>query len=132
VTIKELLVWFGILYFLLLIVGAVVIQAIGLKSSSGVNVAALLAAVMINCSSYGKKNGFYLDKDEKTKVVLGMIAIDMLLQLVFTLLTLPGAGKPVSLAIILGVLAFVGALHGIAIYVFVGMVEKQLEKSGYK
>ena len=82
------------------------------------------------CSSFAKKNGRYFDKSEKIKVVSGFIIINIVIQGVFSAAALVGSGKEVSSSMMLFSIGFVGLLHAVAIYFFVGIVKKSLLKQG--
>jgi membrane protease YdiL (CAAX protease family) len=72
-SIPALLVRFTVIYVVLLVLIAVALNALGIKGNSGVNTAALLGAVMWTCFSFASKNKRYFSKEEKTRVVLGML-----------------------------------------------------------
>lgn len=131
-TLKGLFVRFAIIYFVFLLVGSAIIQGLGLKSGTGVNIAALLGATTWVCSSFGKTNGYYFNAQEKLQVVFGFLGIDLLLQAIFTLAILSLSNTPVSIGLTVAILSFVGVLHGLVIYFFVGSIGKQLEKTGYQ
>jgi hypothetical protein len=127
-SIAGVLVRFVLAYVLLMVAAGVVMNLLGIKSNSGVNVGILIGATLWPCMAFGQKNGRYFTPSEKTVVVLGMIAIDLALQLVVLL----AMGGKMNSKVLLGALAFVGALHAIGIYVVVGWGSRMLEKQQAK
>ena len=127
-SIGRLLFRFGILYGLLLIAGGLVLTYFEAKSNSGLNTGALIGSVAWACHGFAKKNRRYFTPGEKTKVVLGMLAVDVALQLLFGMAALASVGIGFT-ALLLGVL-FVAVLHGVLISVGVGMMKKPLIKQG--
>jgi uncharacterized membrane protein (UPF0136 family) len=128
VSIGRLLFRFGILYGLLLIAGGLVLSYFEAKSNSGLNTGALIGSVAWACQVFAKKNRRYFTPAEKTKVVLGMLAVDVALQLLFGMAALASVGIG-STALLLGVV-FVAVLHGVLIHVGIGMMKKPLIKQG--
>ena len=125
-TIPGLLARFGAAYLLLLVVIAVALNLLGVNSSVGANTAALLGAVMWVCMAFGKKNGRYFTREEKTRAVLGMLVVDLAIQAVFSVGVGLFAGASVAqLGPMLLVLLFVGVLHALVIWFFVGFAGKQ-------
>ena len=125
-TLRGLLWRFAAAYMVLLVVVALALNLAGASSSTSGNVAALLGAVMWVCLAFGKRNGRYLARDEKTRAVLGMIAIDLAIQAAVSVSVALAAGASVlQLGPMLLMLLFVGVLHAGVIYFFVGMAGRQ-------
>jgi peptidoglycan/LPS O-acetylase OafA/YrhL len=120
-TLPALLRRFAAAYLVLLAVVAVALHLAGAASNTSGNVAALLTAVTWVCMDFAKKNGRYFTPDEKKRAILGMLAIDVLMQVVVTFAISRFAGAP-FLAL---VLLFVAALHAAVIWFFVGFAGKQ-------
>ena len=103
----------------------------GIKPNSGINVGILIGSVLWPCLAFGEKNGRYFSPDEKRRVVWGMVAIDLALQLAVALPVLLIA-KSLSLTALFAATAFVMVLHVLVIYFFVWnagkMFAKQLAK----
>ena len=103
----------------------------GIKPNSGINVGILIGAVLWPCLAFGEKNGRYFSPHEKRRVVWGMVAIDLALQIAVALPVLL-ATKSFSLTAFFAVIAFVMVLHTLLIYFFVWnagkMFAKQLAK----
>ena len=121
---------FTLIYIVLIIVVGFTLNYMGIGSNSGVNVGILVGAIFWVCSSFAKKNGRYFDKGEKTKVVAGFIVINIAIQAIFGAAALVGSGQEASGSALLFSIGFVGVLHAVAIYFFVGIVKKSLLKQG--
>ena len=91
---------------------------IGVKPNSGVNTGVLIGAVFWPCLAFGEKNVRYFSRAERVRVVWGMIAIDLMLQMVvaFPVLAL---GNSLPFIPLLAGTAFVMALHALVIYFLV-------------
>jgi hypothetical protein len=126
VTLRGLLWRFAAAYLVLLIVVGLALNLAGASSSTGGNVAALLAAVTWVCLDFAKKNGRYFTREEKQRAIVGMLAIDMAMQAVVTVaIGLFAGASGLSLGPALLVLLFVGVLHALVIWFFVGFAGKQ-------
>jgi hypothetical protein len=128
---------FALAYLVLLLGLGLGLNLLGVQSGSGINTAALLAAVMWVCMSFGKKNGRYFTREEKRGAVLGMLGIDVAIQLLVTVVAAaaewfgPTRGRPVVGAIAV-VVIFVAVLHAAVIYFFVGMAGRQVAAAAGK
>ena len=121
---------FTLIYMVLIIAMGAVLHFLGAGGNSGVNIAILLVTVFWMCSAFAKKNGRYFDKSEKTKVVVGLILINITIQGLFGAAVLIASGGEISSSVMLFSVGFVGLLHAVAIYFFVGIVRKMLLKQG--
>ena len=125
-TLRGLLYRFAAAYLVLLVVVAVVLNLAGASSHTSGNVAALLAAVTWVCMDFAKKNGRYFTPDEKKRAIVGMLVIDMAMQAAVTAAAGLFSGAPVlALGPTMLVLLFVGVLHALVIWFFVGFAGKQ-------
>lgn len=125
-TLRGLLWRFAAAYVVLLVVVGVALSLAGASSSTGGNMAALLGTVTWVCMDFAKKNGRYFTSEEKKRAILGMLAIDMAMQAVLTVAVVLFAGAArLSLGPALLVLLFVGVLHTLVIWFFVGFAGKQ-------
>jgi hypothetical protein len=79
--------------------------------------AVLYLAALWACNSFTKANNRYFSKKEKTRVVLGMLVIDLVLQGVGSF-TVPGA-NPGANGVTLFVAIVIGLYHGLGIYLAV-------------
>ena len=127
-TVKGLLFRFFVGYLGLLIVAGLVLNHFGIKGGSWVHTGILIGIIFWVCMSFGQKNRRYFTKSEKTATVLGIIAIDLLLQFVLSVATISGSNLNVGAGPLIFALVFVGLLHSILIYYFVGSCEKHLIK----
>jgi len=125
-TLAALLRRFAAAYLVLLVVLAAVLQLAGASSSMGGNMAALIGAMTWVCVDFTKKNGRYFTREEKRRAVLGMLAIDMALQAVVAVAVSLFLSVPApALVPMLLALLFVGVLHALAIWFYVGFTGKQ-------
>ena len=131
-SVSALLVRFTLIYVAMLIVIAVALHLFGIEVNSGVNIGALIGAVMWACFSFARKNDRYFSNEEKTRVVLGMLAIDVILQLVLSVFVLSAGAAELTMGPILFATAFVGLIHAAVIYFFVGFAGKQYAKQASK
>ncbi|MDZ4357945.1 MAG: ABZJ_00895 family protein [Variovorax sp.] len=125
-SIRGLLARFGLAYLVLLLGIAITLSLLGVKTNAGTNTAALLGAVMWACMAFGKRNGRYFTREEKPRAVLGMLAVDLALQAAFAVgvSLLAGAGA-LQMGPLLFSLLFIGVLHAVTVYFFVGLSGKQ-------
>lgn len=128
-SISGVLIRFFLAYIVLMVVAALALHLLGIASNSGVNVGILIGAVMWSCTTFGTRKDRYFNNAEKTKVVWGMIGINLAIQLLVG--GVAAQGK-LSGGFLLIALAFVGVIHSVAIYYFVGLVGKTIEKQQAK
>ncbi len=121
---------FSIVYLLLNIAISIVLNLLAIKSNSGAVVATLFGATMYACLVFGKKNNRFFTKKEKTSAVLGFAFINILMQLLFTLLLLTALSKPLSSTILLFTLGITIIVHTPIIYFFIGRTKKTLIRQG--
>lgn len=127
-TIKALLIRFFIGYLVLLVAAGLVLSHLPIKGGSWINTGILIGLVSWLCMSFGQKNKRYFTKNEKAAAVLGIVAIDLLLQFVLSLAALSGTGAKVGGGPLVFALAFTGLLHAALVYFFVGSTRKLLIK----
>lgn len=114
-------------YVVLMAVAGVTLQLVGITSNSGMNVGILIGSVLWPCMAFGTKNKRYFTASEKKKVVWGMIAINLMLQLLIGGAALAAEGK-LSFGAFAIAMLIVGVLHSLAIAYFVGLGGKLLDK----
>lgn len=131
-SIAGLLVRFTATYVALLVAVVIGFSLVGVRPNSGVNVGALFGAVLAACLWFASRNRRFLTAPEKKKAVLGMWAIDLLLQLLVAVAMGLAPGAELSLPPVLLTLAFIGLLHGAGIYFIVGLAGKQYAKQAAK
>ena len=122
---------FLVVYVVLMIGAIIALRLLGIASNSGVNIGVLIGAVTWPCIAFGTKNKRYFTAPEKSKVIWGMIGINLLLQLLVGGGTLAAEGK-LSVGAFAIALVFVGVLHSLAIAYFVGVGGKLLDKQRQK
>ena len=127
-TIKGLLLRFFLGYLVLIIVAGVILNYFSLKGGSWINTGILIGLVFWVCLSFGQKNKRYFTKDEKIATVLGMIAIDLLLQILLSVAALSATDAHLGVTPFVLALGFIGLLHGLVIYYFVGSIKKIMIK----
>jgi hypothetical protein len=130
-TIPNLLLRFLLVYVGLMLLAWIVLVLLRFENFVGLDAAMLFGAITIVSTQYAKKNGCYFSNEEKTKVILGMLSIDLVLQ--FLLLVLPAllpGGRIPPAGKMLFMLAVVGGLHFLAISLFVTLERRFLVKKG--
>ena len=118
---------FAVAYVVLSIGLTVGLALMKVMPNSGITVAVLLGAVMWPGMTFAQKNGRYFTADEKWRVVMGMLLIDLLLQLVIATPQL-GALRKLPLGAMLGGAAFIAVLHAAVLYFAVALTGKFLVK----
>lgn len=121
---------FTLIYIVLIIMVGATLNYLDIGINSGVNIGILVGTIFWVCTAFAKKNGRYFDKGEKFKVVLGFIIINIVIQVVFGTAAVIGSGHELNASVLLFSVGFVGALHAVGIYFFVGIVKKTLLKQG--
>jgi len=116
-SITSVLVRFAGLYVVLMALLAIGFAVAGLRANEGVNVAALAGAVIWPCLAFARKNSRSFSGDEKRRVVLGMVGIDLAIQLASGL-TFVAVGAMDVQALLTG-LAIAVALHAVTIFLLV-------------
>lgn len=125
----NLLFRFFIVYLALLVISGIVLSYFGIQSNSGVNAGVLIGALYYVCMEFGKKNNRYFTKNEKFLVVLGLIAINIFVQLLLTLGYSAATNTNFGGKALIFSVGFVGLLHGFLIYFIVGSIGKTLVKT---
>ena len=102
----------------------------GLKGGAGMNVAPLIACVILTCGAFAKANKRYFTAAEKAVVVLGFIFIDIALQSLSAMAVLSQKDLNADMSrFFLMAIALVAAIHAITIYFFVGFSKRFVAKS---
>jgi hypothetical protein len=121
-SVRQLLVRFALIHAVLLTALSVVLSMFGAQRPTAGSTPILIGVVIGCCVWFGRANRRGFTRAERRDVVLGMLAIDTVLQALFTLPLLRQEG--VSAGAVLFGLAFVAMLHFAAIWVFVGFAGK--------
>lgn len=129
-TIKAVLLKFFLSYFALTVIAGMAISHFGIESNHGVNIGILAGCIFWVCADFGRKNRRYFSSKEKKAVVLGMIAIDLLLQLFGLAIVILAQTTVSNLNVLIFVSVFICAVHAIFIYYMAGLPKKFLLKAG--
>lgn len=127
-TVRSLLIRFALAYAGLIAAAAAVLVIFDLGKSSAINIALLIGARSWACLSFAQKNGRYLTAQEKKTTILGMIGIDLAIQVILAFGLLGATQADVPVMLLLGALVFVELLHACAIWFFVGFLGRTFEK----
>ena len=130
-TIKNLLFRFLLVYAGLMIVAWLLLVLLRFENFIGLDAAMLFGAITVVCTKFAKKNGRFFTNEEKRQVVFGMLGIDLVIQFFLLLLPLllPNA-KGIPPGPLLVMLAIVGVLHLMVIFIFVTLEKRFLIKQG--
>ncbi len=130
-TVPNLLLRFCLFYIGLIIVAWIVLVLLRLENFVGLDAALLFGAITLVSRQFAKSNGRYFSKEEKTRVILGMLAIDFVIQVVLSvfpsILFSGRVPQPGPIALMLGIVVFI---HFLAISLFVTMERRFLVKQG--
>lgn len=116
-SVSRLLVRFALLYVGLLVLTVIVVSVFDLKKPSSFNAILLIVSTMWVCSKYAERNGRALEGAAKTAAVLGMLAIDMIVQAIGVALVDVSKSPGTSITPLLLAFVTIAVLHLIAIYV---------------
>jgi hypothetical protein len=130
VSIKGVLWRFLLVYTALIVAAGLAMNYFGMKSNSGINIGLLAGSIVWVCGAFGKRNKRYFTDKEKSVVVLGLVAIDLTLQLLLGAAALSQSPTGLNINALILAVGLVGILHAIAIYFFVGLAKKPLIKQG--
>ena len=112
VQIGPYLLRFGVAYVALSLIASLLVSALGVKSGAGVSIAILIACALYPANKFAADHVRPFAKGEFWRLLLGCVALDLVLQ---TGVTFAVAPKLATSGTFVGVLAFVGVLHGAAI-----------------
>ena len=130
--VSALLTRFAFIYASLLVVGAIALFLLSVKGNSGINTALLIGAVMWPCLTFARRNRRYFTPQEKSRVVWGMLAIDVVVQGALSFLLLLGTDSEITFTPWMFAILVIAALHGVVIYFCVGFTGKLFEKETAK
>ncbi|SAI69768.1 Uncharacterised protein [Bordetella ansorpii] len=134
-SIPKFLLRFTLVYLGLLFGVTIILLLLQLGSMTAVRVVALLTAVMAACQSFAKHNGRYFTHREKIQALIGMTAIDVVLQVAGSLLAFQQAGlegATVNLGAFLAVIGFLTLVDVAVILFFMWLVGRQVAKEQAK
>ncbi|MFN7631815.1 MAG: ABZJ_00895 family protein [Cyanobacteriota bacterium] len=125
-SVKGVLLRFFLLYTMLFITAGLLSHYFNIRQNAGVNMGILAVSVYWVCYAFGKRNGRYFSKTEKTAVVFGLASINIALQFLFTAAALSQSPTGLSAVALLFAAGLIGSLHTVVIYFFVGLAKKLL------
>ncbi|WP_026279988.1 ABZJ_00895 family protein [Thioalkalivibrio sp. ALJ16] len=129
-SIKNLLTRFVLLYVLLSIAVTVVIAYFGLDELGvPLGIAILTLAVMLPCEAYGRRNGRYLSRPEKRRVIAVMVAVLWGTQLPVTFLLAWAEGIALD-PVLLGIVAVIALVYAGFVAAAVSITGRNLRKRG--
>jgi heme O synthase-like polyprenyltransferase len=100
----------------------------GVQANTGVNSGALVGSAFAVSMWFCSKNKRQMDSSESRAAVVGMLAIDLALQVVMALGIGAVGGTKLPVGPLLIATAFIGLLHGVGIYFMVSFAGKQYAK----
>jgi hypothetical protein len=122
-SLRQFLVRFALIHAVLLMALSLVLSMFDVQRPTAGSTPILIGVVIGCCVWFGRANRRGFTRGERRDAVLGMLAIDTVLQALFTLPLLGQQGGVSAGAIVFG-LAFVALLHFAAIWVFAGFADK--------
>ncbi|WP_018137916.1 MULTISPECIES: ABZJ_00895 family protein [unclassified Thioalkalivibrio] len=129
-SIKNLLTRFVLLYFSLSIAAMVVIAYFELEElGTPLGIAILMLAVMWPCEAFGRRNGRYLSRSEKWRVIAVMVAVLLGTQLPVAFLLVWAEGNALD-PVFLGILGVVALLYAGCVAGAVSITGRNLRKRG--
>lgn len=129
-SIKGLLFRFVLLYFALSIAAMVAGAYVDLdQAGTAIGMGILALAVVWPCESFGRRNGRYLSRAEKWRVIAAMIAVLLGTQIPLTLLVMWAEGIALD-AVMLGIVGGVALLYAGTVVAMVNFTGRNLRKRG--
>ncbi|WP_018144705.1 ABZJ_00895 family protein [Thioalkalivibrio sp. AKL6] len=129
-SIKGLLFRFVLLYFSLSIAAMVAGAYVDLdQAGTAIGMGILALAVVWPCESFGRRNGRYLSRAEKWRVIAAMIAVLLGTQIPLTLLVMWAEGIALD-AVMLGIVGGVALLYAGTVVAMVNFTGRNLRKRG--
>ncbi|AKJ94035.1 hypothetical protein TVD_01020 [Thioalkalivibrio versutus] len=129
-SIKGLLFRFVLLYCALSIAAMVAGAYFDLdQAGTAIGMGILALAVVWPCESFGRRNGRYLSRAEKWRVIAAMIAVLLGTQIPLTLLVMWAEGIALD-AVMLGIVGGVALLYAGTVVAMVNFTGRNLRKRG--
>lgn len=126
-TIKGVVFRYLLTYVGLVLVLGQVLSLVGIKANEGIFIGLLVGAGLWPCLAFARRNGRYFDRSEKTLVISVFLLIDLLFQILFGNLLLPGMATLVE---VLLAFAVVVVLHVVVIALVVQWAGRMAARSG--
>ena len=129
-SLKGLLWRFALCYALLLMLGGAMIHFVSAQGSFAVHLSAFLAAAFYVCMLFGERNQRYFSRREKYLVFASFWLLDRVFHalLIGYLFAERLVANPSLASALLNAFLAIGALHGIALWVFIGLAKTLLLK----
>lgn len=124
-TIKGFLIRFSIAYFTLVLISVLMSLYLDIKGGILLGTAILFGAIYWAYLEFGKQNKRNFTKNEKFAAVVGIIVVDLSLQIAFSLVAVFLGESTIGFIhqVVFGFL-IVGSLHALVIYYFVKSSDK--------
>jgi hypothetical protein len=127
-SVAGLLVRFTGIYVLLLIAIVAVKSLLSIEGGQ-VNLIALAGATLGSIHWFSRRNRRALAKGELRNAILGMLAVDVALQLVLTVGTLAAAGGGLPLTVLVVIIGTVAVLNGLLIMATAWLLNRSIAKN---
>jgi hypothetical protein len=131
-TLTHLLIRFTGLYLLCLFVAGVALHYAGLSGGGLVNTAILMGCVVWVCHAFGRRNKRYFSGAQKAVVVVGVTAINFLLQVLVVALAAALQPSPeyAGLGTVALAVGVVSLIHAVGVYAMIWAVGRALARQG--
>lgn len=126
-TIKAVVLRYLLTYVGLLLLLGQLLSMLGVGANEGVFIGLLAGAGLWPCLVFGRRNGRYFDRGEKTTVISAFLLIDLLFQILFGNILLPGMAPLVE---VLLAFAMVAVLHAVVLTLIVQWAGRMLASKG--
>ncbi|CAG2160825.1 ABZJ_00895 family protein [Cupriavidus numazuensis] len=124
-SLKGFFIRFTVAYVVLLAAITVTLGLFDIDAGSAGSIGALAAAVTWSSFSFARINNRSFDREEKRYAVLGMVGINIVVQVLgISVLVAAEPNRIAPGAMLFGIL-FAALAHGVLIWFFVGLAEKQ-------
>jgi hypothetical protein len=127
-TIRAALARFALVYFVIMTTGSLLSVLLHGRYILLVDTLAVVCSVTYICAAFSKTNERYFSRQEKPRIVLGLISVDISLQLVGAICWLV-VDSDLRLISAIERAGFSVAVHACMIYVLVSVNEKYLAKA---
>jgi hypothetical protein len=129
-NIKGVFGLFTLIYIPSLIIAGIVLTYLEIDSMIGLNEIILILVLSRVSYLFTKKNKQYFTDSEKTKVIIGLIIIDLLTQTLLSATAIISNEAGFSYSSLLTATGLGIAIHGLIIWFLIGRMHKMLVKDG--
>ncbi|WP_028239396.1 ABZJ_00895 family protein [Stutzerimonas azotifigens] len=126
-TIKGVVLRYLLTYVGLLLLLGQALSMLGIGANEGIFIGLLVGSGLWPCLMFGRRNGRYFDRSEKTLVVASFLLIDLIFQIIFGNLLLPGMAPLLEVLLAFAVLVL---LHAVVITLVVQWAGRLLARKG--